>query len=117
MSDCLNLAEFEQYLLDLQEQALGVADIVQQSANVVELDQNRVGRLSRMDAMQGQAMAVASADRQADQLELIRQALQRIDEGTFGYCLECDDMIAKLRLQADPTAQYCIECAQKKEQS
>lgn len=111
----LDLAYFEEKLLDMQEDVMGIADLVGASAQAVELDQNRVGRLSRMDAMQGQAMAQASAGRQEQQLTLIADALERIDEGVYGRCLECDDRIAHARLDVEPTAEYCINCAQKLE--
>lgn len=48
-------------------------------------------------------------------LEQVREALLRMEEGTFGHCLECRDPIAKTRLQAIPYTRYCIECARKLE--
>jgi RNA polymerase-binding protein DksA len=48
-------------------------------------------------------------------LEEIRDALIRIDQGTFGVCEECQNPIAKNRLQAIPYARYCITCARKLE--
>ena len=111
----IDLKHFEEKLLDLQEQIMGVAALVGESARTVELDQNRVGRLSRMDAMQGQAIAQASAERQAEQLNLIELALARIDDNEFGFCLECDNDIAIARLDADPMVKCCIECASKME--
>lgn len=94
---------------------MGVADLVGTAAQTVELDQNRVGRLSRMDAMQGQAMAQASAERQSQQLMLISAALARIDDGEYGRCLDCDEWIAVGRLQIDPVVECCIQCAQQRE--
>ncbi|NND82751.1 MAG: TraR/DksA family transcriptional regulator [Gammaproteobacteria bacterium] len=94
---------------------MGITDLVQDAAKTVELDQNRVGRLSRMDAMQGQAMAMASADRQSHQLKLIAAALQRIDDGDYGQCLECDEAIPSARLEADPVTEFCINCAAQRE--
>ena len=85
---------------------------VSETAKPVELDQNRVGRLSRMDAMQGQAMAQASRQREQQQVRLIQAALQRIELGQFGDCLECNDAIGIARLNIDPATQYCIQCAE-----
>ena len=77
----------------------------------VELDQQAVGRLSRMDALQNQAMAKAGhARRQAERRRLMA-ALARIDEGEFGYCEDCGEEIAEGRLRLDPAAQRCISCA------
>lgn len=78
---------------------------------VVELDQNAVGRLSRMDALQGQAMAQATQARRAAMRKRIAAALARIDEGEFGYCTECGEEIAEKRLDLDPTLPTCISCA------
>ncbi|MEM7398132.1 MAG: TraR/DksA C4-type zinc finger protein [Pseudomonadota bacterium] len=77
----------------------------------VALDQTSVGRLSRMDAMQGQAMAVATEQRRRDEARRIEAAIKRIDEGDFGYCIACGEEIAAKRLDADPTAAMCIRCA------
>jgi len=87
-------------------------DRVNEAAKPVELDQNRVGRLSRMDAMQGQAMAQASSQRKLQQAQLIKQALTRIELSEFGDCLECGDAIANNRLNIDPSAKFCIQCAE-----
>jgi RNA polymerase-binding transcription factor DksA len=48
-------------------------------------------------------------------LELINQALVRMENGTFGQCTECGELISKPRLQAIPYAQHCIRCARKLE--
>ena len=85
------------------------------SAAVVELDQSKVGRLSRMDALQAQAMAQASGQRRAEQLREIEAALRRIDDGSYGDCEHCEEPINPRRLDADPTARLCIDCASKSE--
>ncbi|GAW33573.1 RNA polymerase-binding transcription factor [Roseovarius sp. A-2] len=94
-----------------------LADLEQDDARgrdgqaTVELDQQAVGRLSRMDALQNQAMAKAGhARRQAEQRRLMA-ALARIDEGEFGYCEDCGEEIAEGRLRLDPAAPRCISCA------
>lgn len=76
----------------------------------VELDQAMVGRLSRMDAMQGQAMAQATARRRKEQLQRIEGALRRIESGDFGYCAVCEDEIDPRRLEFDPTLTRCQRC-------
>ena len=77
----------------------------------VEVDQQSVGRLSRMDALQGQAMAVASESRRQDRLRRIEAALRRIDDGGYGHCLACDDDIPAKRLAVDPAVTRCVDCA------
>ncbi len=79
----------------------------------VELDQQSVGRLSRMDAIQVQAMAVATETRRQDRLQIIEAALQRLDDGEYGYCLGCDEDIPAKRLDIDPAVTRCVDCARR----
>ena len=82
---------------------------------MVELDQSRVGRLSRMDAMQAQAMAKASGERRRATLRATAAALKRIDDGTYGLCIDCEEPIHEKRLEVDPTVLRCVECASQAE--
>lgn len=88
------------------EDALGAA-----GQATVELDQQAVGRLSRMDALQNQAMARATATRRGTERARLQAALARMDEGEFGYCDDCGDEIAHGRLRLDPSVIRCVECA------
>jgi DnaK suppressor protein len=104
-------------LLKLREELQAIAAIGDESAAVVELDQSKLGRLSRMDAMQAQAMAKASGQRREVMLRNIEAALKRIDDGEYGRCRACDEPINPKRLEFDPTALRCIECESKREGS
>ncbi len=77
----------------------------------VELDQQSVGRLSRQDALQQQAMANAQQARRENELKRIGAALVRIEDGEFGWCAECGEGIALKRLDINPTATHCAGCA------
>jgi len=77
----------------------------------VTLDQQSVGRLSRMDAMQRQAMARATERRREGERRRVEAALARIDDGEYGYCIECGEEIAPGRLDADPAVPTCVSCA------
>ena len=103
-------------LLKLRAELRAIAELGDESAAVVELDQTKVGRLSRMDALQAQAMAKASGARREQMLRKIEAALKRIDDDDYGYCKECDEPINPKRLDFDPTAVLCIDCASKLEQ-
>lgn len=82
-----------------------------ESRRPVELDQTSVGRLSRVDAMQRQAMALEVARRRGQEKLRIEAALKRIDAGDFGYCVACGEAIERRRLSVDPTTPTCIRCA------
>jgi DnaK suppressor protein len=103
-------------LLALREELERVASTTDEAADVVKLDQSKVGRLSRMDAMQAQAMAKESVRRRREMLRKISAALQRIEDGEYGRCRNCDERINPKRLEIDPTTLYCINCASEQEQ-
>ena len=77
----------------------------------VTLDQQSVGRLSRMDAMQVQAMAQASDARRRQRARRIEAALGRLDDGEFGFCAAWGEAIPAKRLAIDPTLAHCVDCA------
>lgn len=77
----------------------------------VTLQQDSVGRLSRMDAMQQQAMAQAQERRRSTERKRIAAALERLDAGEWGYCVRCGDEIAEARLRHDPSVPVCVGCA------
>ncbi len=81
----------------------------------VTLQQNSVGRLSRMDAMQQQAMAQAEERRRRAERTRITAALDRLDEGEWGYCGTCGEGIAAGRLRNDPSVVQCLDCAARRD--
>ena len=77
----------------------------------VLLDLQSVGRLSRVDALQVQAMAVEVERRRSSELKEIASALDRIASGEYGQCRVCGENIGADRLDVIPTATVCIKCA------
>ena len=82
----------------------------QDAASTVMLDQSSVGRLSRMDAMQQQAMAESMRERLELRRRKLQAALARINAGTFGCCCECEAYIEPERLESDPGTVFCFDC-------
>jgi DnaK suppressor protein len=111
LRDDIDLEYFQRLLEQRRDDILARQDGQQEAAGTVELDQARVGRLSRMDALQQQAMARATRQRSALELQRIEAALVRIRTGDFGYCLKCGEDIAEKRLKFDPGVLNCITCA------
>lgn len=103
---------FRQLLLKWLEDLQSTSEIRDQASDTVHLDQQSVGRLSRMDALQSQALAKAGKARAEHQLKMIQAALQRIENDDYGECLECGEPINPRRLEIDPTTRYCIGCAE-----
>ena len=105
------LKDFQQQLLrDKAELEATLSDKTNKADETVELDQSRVGRLSRIDAMQAQQMALEMTRRKQLQLTKINGALTRIEQGTFGHCFVCGTDIDIRRLQLDPTITRCVSC-------
>jgi DnaK suppressor protein len=77
----------------------------------VQLDQQSVGRLTRMDAMRVQAMAQETQRRRRERRPRIEAALKRIERGEYGYCTRCGEAISEKRLEVDPTYPLCVNCA------
>jgi DnaK suppressor protein len=100
-----------QKLLEMKAELERQEEISESDRATVELDQQTVGRLSRIDALQVQAMAMASQRRRKAELDRIIAALRRIETDDFGYCEKCGDEIAESRLMHNPAVTTCIECA------
>jgi DnaK suppressor protein len=107
----IDLTAARQRLLDLKEELLALSRSGHDDRKPVELDQQSVGRLSRLDSMQVQAMARAADARRAMAIRQIDAALIRMDEGEYGWCVECGEEIAPKRLDSDPAAPRCSACA------
>ncbi|MCL7423390.1 MAG: TraR/DksA family transcriptional regulator [Methylobacter sp.] len=88
--------------------ALEMADAA--DAGIVQLDQTRVGRLSRMDAMQQQAMSQSLKARLVQHQRRLEAALARIRDGSFGVCCDCGDELDEERLETEPAAPFCADC-------
>ena len=109
------LNRFRKLLEDLREDLLSTSAVRDETSSTVHLDQQSVGRLSRMDALQSQALAKAGKERAERKLLMIAAALKRIDQDKFGECMECGEPINPKRLEIDPTTLYCIDCAQQQQ--
>lgn len=102
---------YKKRLCKLREELVSLRETAAEATATVELDQTRVGRLSRMDALQGQAIAQETERRRAIEVQRINAALTRIEDGEFGYCVSCGDEIEKERLGLNPAFPTCVGCA------
>ena len=109
-------AHYKELLYLARAQLLEFVETNDAAAAPVELDQARVGRLSRMDALQAQAMSVEAKRRRELQLTRINSALDRIEADNFGCCVRCGEEISEQRLEIDPASLLCIDCANLAEQ-
>lgn len=107
----LDLDALKAILLEERAALLAADDATAAERAPIALDQQSIGRLSRMDAIQVQAMAKAQCQRRAQRLRLIDAALVRMDGGEYGVCAECGEDIPAKRLAVDPAFARCVECA------
>ncbi|MCP4757263.1 MAG: TraR/DksA family transcriptional regulator [Proteobacteria bacterium] len=107
------IEQIKQKLLRLRSELEEQEEIFKGIGDPVELDQAKVGRLSRMDAMQSQQMALEEARRRQHQLLKIEGALRRMESGEYGCCFVCGEEIDLRRLLFDATNTRCVECAEK----
>lgn len=84
--------------------------LAESAAAPVTLDQSAVGRFSRMDAMQQQAMAQDHVQRLRTELRKLDAAVDRLDAGTYGICCRCSGKMTAERLRVDPAAPFCQKC-------
>lgn len=101
---------FREALISLREEIEQLNLNSRDAVDTVALDQSKVGRLSRMDAMQAQQMAQETVRRRQIQLQKIDNALRRIEAGDYGYCFKCGEEIDVARLKFDPASTRCIGC-------
>ena len=101
-----NKTKLEQQLLDAES-----------ATGVVTLDQSSVGRVSRVDAMQQQSMAVSTRAKAEASLRKVLKALKRMEAEDFGYCSQCDEPIQFNRLKVQPQASHCLKCQDQLDQA
>lgn len=109
----IDIKSLKAKLLSERKALVNDAKASEKSRQAVTLDQSSVGRLSRMDALQIQAMQVETERRRAVEITRIGTALKRIDSGDYGYCVACGEDIAAKRLNMSPAAPTCMNCASK----
>ncbi|MEO1710701.1 MAG: TraR/DksA family transcriptional regulator [Pseudomonadota bacterium] len=107
----IDLVAMRAKLTERKRELLSVDQISENSRQAPELDQTSVGRVSRIDAIQSQQMALANKRNRQRELAQIEAALTRLDDGDFGYCVTCDEPINPKRLGLNPAVPTCISCA------
>lgn len=99
-----------QKLLDQQKSLIESLNMNKETSRPVQLDQQALGRVSRIDAIQQQKMAFANRNTQELTLKQTAKALRRIEEEEYGYCEQCDNLIRYERLLIKPETIFCIQC-------
>ena len=106
------IAQLEIDLKAMRDQLETAIEDNQGQLEPVLLDQQSVGRVSRIDAIQQQQMATALKQQQRLHLQQVNRAINELDNGDYGYCQQCGDVIAFARLKARPESVMCVKCQQ-----
>ena len=85
------------------------ASRVLQSRDAIIIEKS-ADELDEIEGAVAREIAIRNLDRESGLLREIRSALRRIDEGTFGTCLHCEEEISRRRLEAVPWARLCLQC-------
>ena len=97
----------------LHDELYELVTVTGEGAKPVDLDEP-IGRLSRMDAMQQQAMSAANRRRTKLRLQQVKAAL-KMDPEDYGICKKCDEDIGYARLKVRPESPFCVTCQNKTE--
>ena len=111
-SKIIDLKKFKNRLKDARDELLVLETLTKDGRKPVELDQTQQGRLSRMDAIQLQEMALEQNRRREFEIQRIDAALKRIEDGEFGFCNNCGENIPLKRLEVSPSTPLCVDCAE-----
>lgn len=109
----IDVAAMKRVLDARREELDGIIATGDAQRTETDLEQQREGRLARMDAMQRLAVDQETARRRVHELSRVLAALERVEADEYGWCTACDKPIAPKRLENDPSAALCIECARK----
>lgn len=108
--DTTQLEDFRRILEELRREIQADLSASDSAKGSLEPDK-AIGRLTRMEAIQAQSMGAEGRRRQEKRLQMIDRALERIEAGTYGRCIQCGSMIPVKRLEFMPEAALCVECA------
>ena len=104
------LAGFRQSLIQIRDELCEFLAISAEAGEAVSLDQSRVGRLSRMDALQQQQMSSACRIGYCKRLRAVEHALSALDQDEYGWCEGCGETIDIRRLAVRPESCLCVAC-------
>lgn len=110
MTEDIDFEKARRLLAVKRAEMASLSELSEEARKPPELDQQSVGRLSRIDAMQQQAMALANERARKRELMRIEMAERRLAAGDYGYCVDCGEPVAARRLEIDPMAERCIHC-------
>ena len=101
-------SEFSKYRKALEAEQAELAQLVRNREGIAI--EKSPDALDEVQYAAERELAIRNLDRESNLLRNVRAALRRIDEGTFGVCLHCEEDISPKRLAAVPWTPFCIQC-------
>ena len=83
---------------------------IETKTKIVDLDQQLIGRLSRMDSITDKEMSIAKLKRQKLRLKQLKEALKNLENEDFGVCIDCGENIEFKRIKSNPVVKKCFDC-------
>ena len=99
------LDKFKQILEDRQREL----ELVVRNRDAITIEKS-ADALDEVQHAAERELAIRNLDRESNLLRNVRSALRRIEDGTFGICMHCEEDISPKRLNAVPWAAFCIQC-------
>jgi len=107
------LAHFKNKLEEMSNSILTEAD--KTISEMTDHSDNYPDPTDRASAESDRSFELRIRDRERKLLNKIKEAIERIENGTYGICDDCGDEIASERLEARPVTTYCIDCKTRQE--
>jgi len=108
------LQEIKEKLLEMRKQILdGITETVKKEADTGKSDIGDIFDLAGTE--RDRELGLLLSDREREKLQAINEALDRIEESTYGICEGCEKKIRLERLKVLPFARYCVDCQSKME--
>jgi DnaK suppressor protein len=119
MSDHLSDEVLKDLRQALEEQRAKITNDNKKALDNLRVEQDRGGRDSVDESNEevDKATTLRMSDRNRKYLTKINTALERLEEGEYGYCVECGEPIPEKRLKARPVTIFCIECKEERERA
>ncbi len=108
------LAKFRSMLQGRQKELARIVSISQQQGRSVVEDHPQ-DAAERASIFASKEFFFAHSTQERRLLKMVNEALERLDQGTYGHCAACDDEINPRRLEAVPWARYCLHCQERLE--
>ena len=105
-----NFKDIELIIKNELKITLNAIKTIETKTKIVDLDQQLIGRLSRMDSIIDKEMSIAKLERQKLRLKQLEEALKNLGNEDFGVCIDCGEDIELKHIKSNPTVKKCFDC-------